>query len=54
VLTIHQELVLLSQKGWFSAEKMHSEDVVPGAAVMTFDSEWPSLVLYGKIGSDSS
>jgi len=53
-LTIHQESVLLSQKGWFSTEEMHREDMVPSATVVTLDSEWPSLVLHGKIGSNGS
>ena len=54
VLTIHQESVLLSQKGRFSAEKMHHKDMVPGTTVVTLDSERPSLMLHGEIGSDGS
>lgn len=54
VLTIHQESVLLSQKRWLSAKEMHYKDMIPGTTVVTLDSEWPSLVLHSKIGSDGS
>jgi hypothetical protein len=54
VLTIHQESVLLSQKGWFSTEEMNCEDMVSGTTVVTLDSEWASLVLHGKIGPNGS
>lgn len=54
ILTIHQESVFLSHKGWFSAEEMNREDMVPSATVVTLDSERPSLVLHGKIGSNGS
>jgi len=53
-LTIHQEPVLLGHKGWLPAEKMHCEDMVPSATIVTFNSEWPSLVLHGKIVSNGS
>ena len=53
-LTVHQESVFLSQKGWFPAEEMHHEDMIPGTTVVALDSEWPSLVLHGEIGSDGS
>ena len=54
MLTIHQESVLLSQKGWLSTEEMHCEDMISSATVVALNSEWPRLVLHGEIGSNGS
>ena len=54
VLTIHQESVLLGHKRWLSTEEMHCEDMKPSAPVVTLNSERPSLVLHGEIGSNCS
>lgn len=48
-LTIHQESVLLSQKGWFSSKEVHHEDMIPGTTIVTLNSERPGLVLHSKV-----
>ena len=52
VLTIHQESILLSQKGRLSAKEMDGENMVPSTSVVTFDSEGSSLVLHGEVISN--